>query len=90
MDKKKQVNMVKREVSRVRAYQRVFNTPEGELVLQDLMKTHHFLGTTFDGDNVRKTIFREGERNVVLRILAILKMDVQHIQERIKLHEESV
>jgi hypothetical protein len=76
-------------VSKIRQYQQVFSGPDGEAVLNDLMKTHYIVGSTFDGD-VNKALFREGERNVVLRILSMLKMDVKLIQERIRLHEESV
>lgn len=85
--KQRELNVAKKSAARMSAYQNVFNSPEGQIVLEDLMKVHHIMGTTFDDSNVRKTIFREGERNVVLRILAILKMDVKAIQERIKSHE---
>ncbi len=79
--------VAKNSVSRIQKYQRVFSGPEGQEVLDDLMRTHHMMGTTFDGDTT-KTIFREGERNVVLRILGILKTDTKWMQERIKSHEE--
>ncbi len=84
-----QTNKVaKNSIKRIQAYQSVFSGPEGELVLEDLIKTHHLLGSTFDGDTT-KTVFREGERNVVLRILKILKMDARMLQERIRLNEET-
>lgn len=79
--------VAKSAVSRLKAYHKVFSGPEGELVLSDLMKTHYMLGSTFDGDTT-KIIFREGERNVVLRILKLLKMDAHLLQERIRLNEE--
>ncbi len=86
MDKEKQVRVAKKAAGKTYKYQQVFNSPEGQEVLKDLMNAHHVLSSTFDGD-IRKTIFREGERNVVLRILSILKMDVQQMQERIKSYE---
>lgn len=78
--------VAKKQVTNILAYQEVFSGPTGEIVLEDLMKNHHFLGTTFDGD-ATKTVFREGERNVVLRILAMLKMDARVLQERIRVND---
>lgn len=81
--------VAKKAVTKVQAYQSVFSGKEGQEVLEDLIKTHYVLGTTFDGD-ATKIIFREGERNVVLRILSLLKMDAKVIQERIRLHENNL
>ena len=83
----KAVKLAKKSASKISAYQGFFNSPEGQLVLEDMMKAHYVnQSTVFDGD-FTKAILREGERNVVLRILGILKMDVKAIQERIKSHE---
>jgi hypothetical protein len=86
---KRAVKVAKKSVARIQKYQRVFSGPEGQEVLDDLIRTHHVMSTTFDGDPT-KTIFREGERNVVLRILGILKMDSKILQERIKSHENDM
>lgn len=75
-----------RTVALTRAYRNVFKTKEGEMVLHDLMKVHHVMSTSFTGD-ATQVIFREGERNVLLRIMGILKTDPQMIQERIRLYE---
>jgi hypothetical protein len=64
------------------AYRAVFKSPDGELVLKDLMDAHGILTNTFEGD-VNKMLFREGGRNAVLRILHILKLDIKAIYERI-------
>ena len=53
-------------------YRQTFQqSPSGMKVLEDMMKAHHFWTSTFEPDALA-TAFREGERNVVLRILTIL------------------
>lgn len=86
---KTDIERAKKSVSKIAAYKEVFSSPLGQVVLEDMMSTHYIQNTTFDGDSA-KLIFREGERNVVLRILGLLKMDVKAIKERIKLHEEEL
>jgi hypothetical protein len=88
--KSKQVAVAKKSARRMAAYKAVFTGPEGEMVLQDLMRTHWIGSTTFDEGNPRKMVFREGERNVVLRILTLLQIDLKEYQERIKSYEESI
>ena len=54
------------------AYTSLFkNNPVGQVVLDDLKAAHWFERSTFD-ENSRLHALREGERNVVLRMLAIL------------------
>lgn len=67
----------------MQAYQRVFESPEGKLVLRDLMKGCHFYETTFTGDAI-ETAYREGERSVVLRIIRTLKLDPREIDKIIE------
>ena len=60
-----------------RAYQAVFKTPAGEIVLEDLKSACHFYGSLLGDasghiDPMRMAI-AEGERNAILRILAILQ-----------------
>lgn len=83
----KEKKMAKRSVSRISAYKHVFSGPEGELVLQDLMSTHFINMSTFLDADPTKMIFREGERNVILRIFKMLKIDIKDMQERIKENE---
>jgi hypothetical protein len=78
----KEVKIAKRSVSKVMAYRKVFDSPEGKKVLLDMMDAHGMLNCTYTGD-VNKMLLKEGERNVILRILALLKMDVAQLQERI-------
>lgn len=68
------------------SYQKIFGSPEGKAVLEDLMRTHHCLGSTFGGTNDKghEIYFREGERNVVLRVQSILSTDLSKLRERME------
>jgi hypothetical protein len=79
----------KRGVKKLEMYRKVFSGPDGEWVLNDLMSAHSMLNSTFNG-NVRDMLLREGERNVVLRILTILKSSPEDLRERIRLHEQEM
>ena len=55
-------------------YKKVFNTPDGEKVVEDLKKQFHFEATTYtDGLDTNTAIYREGRRSVVLWILNQIK-----------------
>lgn len=56
----------------IRAYNRLFNTTDGKLVLEDLKHAHWINRPTFDV-NTNLMSMREGERNVVLRIMALVE-----------------
>ena len=64
-------------VQTFRAYQAAFMTPAGEIVLEDLKRAGHMYGSLIDpGDrqiDPMRMAIAEGERNMVLRILAILQ-----------------
>ena len=83
---KRESSMAKKTVKRLDAYSTIFTGEAGEEVLYDLMSTHFVLSSTFDPNPTIMAI-REGERNVVLRLLKILNMDVKAIKERIRLNE---
>ena len=52
-------------------FREVFNTPAGKRVLIDLCKQHSVFQSAFNKDS-RLHALKEGERNVVLRILTIM------------------
>ena len=56
----------------IRAYNRLFNTTDGKLVLEDLKQAHWINRPTVDV-NTNLMSMREGERNVVLRIMALVE-----------------
>lgn len=54
-------------------YNKVFGSFEGKKVLEDLCKHHYIKTPTFDSKNSEhETVYKEGQRWVVLRILGIL------------------
>lgn len=73
---------LKRTQARVNDYQKVFNSSEGKRVLFDLMLAHHVCHSTMGNDHNSHTMaYREGERNVVLRIMATMKLDAERIHK---------
>lgn len=91
MEVKENKRRNRKPVDRVVSYQAVFSTNEGQKVLFDLMFNHHMLNSTFVKDPIEMAL-KEGERNVVLRILSILKIDVKDLAKKIEdglKHEES-
>jgi hypothetical protein len=61
-----------------RAYKDLFATPDGQLVLEDMKKAYHYNSSSLVsmkdmGVDQHATLFREGERNALLRILAIIE-----------------
>lgn len=65
----------------IAAYRQVFSTPQGEKVLSDLIKRHVLRANFSENSNIMA--FKEGERSVVLNILAALQIDENQLKERI-------
>lgn len=66
---------------RYMAYRTIFNyEPFSTEVLKDLCAAHHVFDTGFDPDPIELARMA-GERNVVLRILTILKLKPEDIVE---------
>lgn len=65
----------------IMAYQKMFDTKEGEMVLGDLMLAHGML--TPHSSDPQMMAIKEGERAVVLRILTYLKTNPKDLLERI-------
>jgi hypothetical protein len=84
--KNREAEIAKKSVERVQLYQRVFGTPEGRRVLMDMANAHSIMRSTFDGD-VHKMLLHEGERNVILRLLKLAKVNVNDLIERIEDYE---
>lgn len=64
------------------AYRQVFSTEQGEKVLNDLVKRFMLRSSMHDTPTVMA--FREGERNIVLTILAALNIDENQLKERLQ------
>lgn len=77
-----------KRLATISKYQKVFSSPEGQDVLRDMMATHGITSSIF-GSSDREMLLKEGERNVVLRIFTILKLNVNDIKQRMEqAHEE--
>jgi len=69
------------------AYSAVFLTEDGRIVLRDLMERGHFFVSSHIDNHPTQTVFREGERHMVLTILAMLGHEAQRA-ETISILEE--
>lgn len=70
-------------MARVADYKAVFGSKVGEKVLHDMMQVHGMLSSTFD-PNPYEMARKEGERNCILRILTILRVDMKELERKIK------
>jgi len=68
---------------RYRDFHKVFGTPEGGRVLDQILKWGHVLKTSMNKD-VNNVLFSEGERNLALKILAGLTAPAEQPQRRNK------
>lgn len=62
------------------AYKRLFATDDGQVVLEDMMRTFHVFNSTMQ-DSPTETAFNEGGRAVVLRIMNHINSDPKKLQE---------
>ena len=82
--KSEEKKVAKGYVARSQDYKNVFNSLQGQRVLYDLMKNHHVLSTTHVKGDPYESAMKEGERLVVIRILAFLKLNPQKLQQLIE------
>lgn len=78
-----------RAVKKVQQYQKVFSGPDGRAVLYDLMQSAGML-TIIPDPNPNEALVQQGERNMVLKILLMLKADTQQLLERIEEHDDEM
>lgn len=89
--KSRETQAAQRQVRLVEKYAHVFGSVDGMEVLHDLMENHWVLkSTAINAKSSRDVVMREGERNVILRILTLLKVDPRQLRERIEAHEKSL
>ncbi len=79
---KEQKAQARKSVGILQAYHRVFSGPDGDRVLFDMMKKHGVLAA--HPSSPQDMALKEGERAVVLRIMAYLKTSPQKLIERIE------
>lgn len=63
------------------AYKRVFDGPDGELVLAHLAKVSYVFTSTFVQGDTHMTAMNEGQRRLVLSIMRQLNIDFKRLQE---------
>lgn len=64
-------------------YSAVFNSEDGKVVLNDLMRTFSILDSTFDSDP-HVHAYNEGARSVVMRILKTINTDPEQFARIVK------
>lgn len=69
-------------IARAQDYQRLFSSDFGKRVLYDMMSVHYVMKPLPTDPNERDRA--EGERNVLLRIFSILKVDSAKVQKLIQ------
>jgi len=69
----KMVDILMRRRRRHQSYAQVFGTPEGQLVLEDILKNGFATETTFVRGDPEQTILNEGSRRLALSILKMAK-----------------
>jgi hypothetical protein len=86
LDQKKNLEKSKKLISQ---YKRLFSTSDGKAVLHDLMLGHHYLNSsTFVPGDPYQSAKNEGSREVVIKIIAILKMDPEKLNEFVTEQED--
>lgn len=82
-------NRKKQQAELLQAYKEVFNSPNGKLILHDLMSEGHFISPTHTKrDSVNETLINEGKRNLVLYIICQFKTSPELIMKFFKEAEQ--
>ena len=68
----------KKEIKKIQAYKKMFGTPEGQVVLRDLLRNGGFFTGTFN-ESHSVMAFEEGRRSIVMEILRTTQVNVDEI-----------
>lgn len=79
---------VQNRINLAACYRRVFNSPDGERVLKDLMKRNNIIKSCFVRNDPNETLINEGKRLSVLAILRLVKGDVQKLKLIMEVQED--
>lgn len=72
-------------------YQEVFGSEAGQIVLADLSRKFHMLASTkVHGDADGDMAFREGQRNVLLYILAQVDCDLNQLRQNRQMNQPEI
>ena len=91
-EKTPEERMIERNVAKLQDYKRVFSSEQGKRVLSDLIASHYMMGSTFTrgAGSEQDMAFKEGQRQVVLRIMTIMDQDPGQVAQAIKESNEYV
>jgi hypothetical protein len=78
---KKLVEMVRSKQDVVEAYNRVFNSVDGQIVLMHIIKNSYVLTSTFVRGDPHETALNEGQRRLALSIMRYANMDANKLSE---------
>jgi len=81
MNKKSTIATAKKQVATFESYKKVFLNLDGEVVLHERRKRAGVLDPIFTTD-INQMLVREGARQLVLKILKDLRINVEHLRER--------
>ena len=71
------VELMKRRQQLAADYRDVFETPQGQRVLQHLAEQNFVFKPTFVGGDPHQTALHEGQRRVVLSIMKFITIDIE-------------
>jgi len=74
-------------ISLIQAYQKVFESPEGKMVLHDMMKSNGMFSSTFH-DNPHTMAYLEGRRSLLTDLVKTLNKDSEQMYKLFKEQEE--
>lgn len=91
-EKTPEERMIERNVAKLQDYKRVFSSEQGKRVLSDLIASHYMMSSTFSRGpgSEQDMAFKEGQRQVVLRIMTIMDQDPAQVAQAIKESNEYV
>lgn len=71
-------------------YKRVFGSEQGQRVLNDLIANHFVMNTTYSRGSQAELdmAFKEGQRQVVMRMMTIMNYDPEQVEKQIKESDE--
>lgn len=84
---KMKFNFLRKNKDVIGAYNRLFSSHDGKIVLQDLMQQHNVLKPIFDADP-QKMALNEGGRNAILRIMKFLSIEEKQLEAMTREHVE--
>lgn len=73
----------KKRITKSHRYKQTFSGEHGSYVLNDLMQQHFIVSNTYNKDPLEMA-YNEGQRNVLLRILKLVKEPIEKIEQRIE------